>query len=139
MRTPPLVKETCLYVSDLARSVNFYSGLFGFEIIESQPRFCALSVAGEHVLLLFLQGASLSPTAMNGGEGFIPPHDAAGPAHVGLAVGPHELPTWEKALQDRGTIVESRVSWPRGGSSIYFRDPDGHLLELLTPGVWSIF
>ncbi|HWQ03343.1 MAG TPA: glyoxalase, partial [Candidatus Nitrosotenuis sp.] len=23
-----------------------------------------------------------------------------------------------------------------GGRSIYFRDPDGHSLELVTPGVW---
>jgi catechol 2,3-dioxygenase-like lactoylglutathione lyase family enzyme len=26
---------------------------------------------------------------------------------------------------------------PRGGHSIYFRDPDGHLLELATPGLWA--
>ena len=25
---------------------------------------------------------------------------------------------------------------PRSGESIYFRDPDGHLLELATPGLW---
>ena len=24
----------------------------------------------------------------------------------------------------------------RGGESIYFRDPDGHVLELATPGLW---
>jgi len=27
----------------------------------------------------------------------------------------------------------------RGGHSIYFRDPDGHLLELATPGLWAIY
>lgn len=137
MRSPPLVKETCLYVSDLARSVNFYCGLFGFEIIESQPRFCALSVAGQHILLLFLQGASLAPTKINGGV--IPPHDSAGPAHVGFSIPPDELPGWEKLFQERGILVEGRMEWPRGGNSVYFRDPDHHLLELLTPGVWSIF
>ncbi len=26
-----------------------------------------------------------------------------------------------------------------GGTSLYFRDPDGHLLELVTPGIWSIY
>jgi catechol 2,3-dioxygenase-like lactoylglutathione lyase family enzyme len=35
--------------------------------------------------------------------------------------------------------IESRMEWPRGGKSIYFRDPDGHLLEVLTPGVWAIY
>ena len=35
--------------------------------------------------------------------------------------------------------IESRVTWPGGGTSLYFRDPEGHLLELLTPGVWQIY
>jgi len=28
---------------------------------------------------------------------------------------------------------------PRGGTSLYFRDPNGHMLELATPGLWSIY
>jgi catechol 2,3-dioxygenase-like lactoylglutathione lyase family enzyme len=35
--------------------------------------------------------------------------------------------------------IESRVKWPRGGESIYFRDPDDHLVELVTPGTWAIY
>jgi catechol 2,3-dioxygenase-like lactoylglutathione lyase family enzyme len=31
------------------------------------------------------------------------------------------------------------MEWPRGGTSLYFRDPDGHLVELATPGLWSIY
>ncbi len=27
----------------------------------------------------------------------------------------------------------------RRGASAYFRDPDRHLIELATPGVWSIY
>jgi hypothetical protein len=26
-----------------------------------------------------------------------------------------------------------------GGASLYSRDPDGHLLELITPGCWAIY
>ena len=36
----------------------------------------------------------------------------------------------------RGSL-EGRTEWPRGGVSVYFRDPDGHLLELATPGLWE--
>ena len=25
------------------------------------------------------------------------------------------------------------------GEALFFRDPDGHLLEVVTPGVWSIY
>jgi len=35
--------------------------------------------------------------------------------------------------------VEGRVDWPAGGKSVYFRDPDGHMLELATPGLWRIY
>jgi catechol 2,3-dioxygenase-like lactoylglutathione lyase family enzyme len=35
--------------------------------------------------------------------------------------------------------IEGEMKWPRGGTSLYFRDPDGHLVELATPGLWSIY
>jgi catechol 2,3-dioxygenase-like lactoylglutathione lyase family enzyme len=46
------------------------------------------------------------------------------------------LADWEARLAEAGVAIESRVKWPRGGESIYFRDPDGHVLELATPGLW---
>jgi len=38
-----------------------------------------------------------------------------------------------------GITIELRKTWKYGGEALYFRDPDGHLLEVVTPGVWSIF
>ncbi len=32
-----------------------------------------------------------------------------------------------------------RLTWPGGARSLYFRDPDAHLVELITPGFWSIY
>jgi catechol 2,3-dioxygenase-like lactoylglutathione lyase family enzyme len=58
---------------------------------------------------------------------------------MAFAVAAAELPVWEKALDERGVAIEGRTDWPRGGKSIYFRDPDSHLLELATPGVWKIY
>ena len=68
--------------------------------------------------------------------GTIPPHDGSGPLHVAFAIGAEELFQWEERLRDRAIAIEGRTDWPRGGRSIYFRDPDGHLLELATPGLW---
>ena len=35
--------------------------------------------------------------------------------------------------------IEEKKKWERGGQSLYYRDPDRHLIELATPGTWSIY
>jgi catechol 2,3-dioxygenase-like lactoylglutathione lyase family enzyme len=131
------LKETALYVDNLERSTRFYEGILGLKPLVKDARFCALDVAARHILLLFVRGSSVNETRLPGGT--IPPHDAAGSIHVAFAVTRQELPQWEAHLTSNGVAIQSRVSWPRGGQSIYFRDPDGHLLELLTPGVWATY
>jgi catechol 2,3-dioxygenase-like lactoylglutathione lyase family enzyme len=138
MPTQPRIKEACLYVADLARAVRFYTDLFGYTVMVSDDRFAALSVAGQDVLLLFLQGGTVEPAVLPNG-GVIPPHDGSGQNHLGLAISMGEIAEWESRLVERGIAIESRVTWERGGVSLYFRDPDGHLLELLTPGIWPIY
>jgi len=64
---------------------------------------------------------------------------AAAPRHLAFSISAEDLPAWEKLLAEKGVAIESRVCWPRGGTSLYFRDPDNHLVELATPGVWSIY
>jgi catechol 2,3-dioxygenase-like lactoylglutathione lyase family enzyme len=71
--------------------------------------------------------------------GTIPPHDGRGPLHVAFAIAAEELPVWEARLLRHEIAIEGRTEWPRGGYSIYFRDPDGHLLEFATPGLWEIY
>ena len=69
----------------------------------------------------------------------IPPHDAHGQSHVAFAISVEQVESWKARLAERQVAIESVVTWPRGGTSLYFRDPDGHLLELITPGVWQIW
>jgi len=119
--------ESSLYVDDLARSARFYETVLGLELIASDAeRLRAMGVAGRQVLLLFKKGAS-------------PDHDGDGRLHVAFAVSAASLAEWERWLAEYGVAIESRTTWPRGGQSLYFRDPDGHLLELATPGVWPIY
>ena len=40
--------------------------------------------------------------------------------------------------QQHGIAIEDEVTWPKGGKSIYFRDPSGNSAELVTPGVWGL-
>ena len=71
--------------------------------------------------------------------GTIPPHDGRGPIHLALAVGADSLGRVEARLGAAGVAVEGRTHWPRGGESIYVRDPDGHLVEFATPGLWTTY
>ena len=131
------VLESSIYVDDVSRSADFYRRIFGFERLESDNRFCALSVAGCQVFLIFKKGGTLQPMPLPGGV--LPPHDGNGQLHFAFSVPAADLSAWEERLAQNSVAIESRISWPRGGRSIYFRDPDGHLVELITPGCWTIY
>jgi catechol 2,3-dioxygenase-like lactoylglutathione lyase family enzyme len=137
--------ETALYVEDLERSARFYQQLLGFEMIqgttldaENQSRVLRpLQIPGGQVLLLFLIGSTASTAVLPGGT--IPPHEGSGRLHLAFAISSADLESWRERLQSHGVSIEGEMAWPRGGTSIYFRDPDGHLVELATPGLWAIF
>ena len=131
------VIETALYVDDLDRARAFYETVLGLQALTSDSRFVAFDVGGRSVLLLFLRGSTPETIQLPGGT--IPPHDGSGPIHVAFAIPAVELPAWEKSLGEHDIAIEGRTDWPRGGKSIYFRDPDNHLLELATPGIWRIY
>lgn len=138
-RPPKLgrVLETALYVDDLERAAAFYEQVLDLTALSRDSRFRAYDVGGVSVLLLFRRGATLETVHLPGGT--IPPHDGQGPIHMAFAVGAADLPAWERRLGEQGVAIEGRTDWPRGGHSVYFRDPDGHLLELVTPGVWPTY
>jgi catechol 2,3-dioxygenase-like lactoylglutathione lyase family enzyme len=125
------ILESSLYVDDVARSARFYENVFGFAVISDfGGRGCAIEAGHRQVLLLFKKG----------GSGHIQsPHDGAGELHLAFAISATELANWEAWLAENGIAVEEKRAWERGGQSLYFRDPDRHLLELATPGVWSIY
>jgi catechol 2,3-dioxygenase-like lactoylglutathione lyase family enzyme len=128
------VLETVLYVDGFERACPFYEQVLGLNSIYRDTRLCAYDVGARGVLLLFLRGHSLETVKLPGGT--IPPHDGSGPVHIAFSIAADALAEWETQLADSGIAIEGRTKWPRGGESIYFRDPDGHLLELATPGLW---
>ena len=129
------ILETSLYVEDLARSRGFYERVFGFAAMFEDERMCAMEVPGEQVLLLFRHGMADHPAPAPGG-GIIPAHHGGGALHLAFAIPFSALAEWEAHLAAADVALESRVVWPAGGTSLYFRDPDGHSLEVATPGLW---
>ena len=131
------VIETALYVDELEPAARFYEGTLGLEPLLKTATLFAYDVGGSNVLLVFKRGASQRTQELPGGT--IPPHDGSGQIHVCFAIDAEDLPRWETFLAEQGVAIEGRVTWAPGGESIYFRDPDGHLLELMTPGNWRIY
>lgn len=131
------VLETALYFDDLPRASAFYRDILGAGTLYADDRLVALDAGGGTVLLLFQRGATARGLPLP--TGFLPPHDGSGPVHVALAISAAELPAWERHLAASGVDIESRIRWPRGGQSLYFRDPERHSIELATPGVWATY
>lgn len=125
------ILESSLYVSDVPRAVRFYQETFGFRVIsEFGERGCAMHAGPHQVLLVFKKGASRAITS---------PHDGDGELHLAFAIPSAELANWESWLEQKGIAVEEKRAWELGGWSLYFRDPDRHLLELATPGTWPVY
>jgi len=131
------VLETALYVDDVARSVRFYADVLALRLLGEAERVATFDAGSATILLLFRRGGSIAGVATDGG--MIPPHDGAGPTHIAFAISVADLDAWRTRLGSLGVAIESEVSWPRGGRSLYLRDPDGHSVELATPGVWEVF
>lgn len=128
---PPLkyIMESALYVEDVARAVAFYRDLLGLRVLGEfeQTRGAALAV-GNTVLLLFRAEETLKSARLQ--------HGSNGSGHVAFRVEPEELGAWRKPLIEHGVKIEGEVSFRGSPPSIYFRDPDGNLLELAVTSVW---
>lgn len=133
---PPLtaVVETGLYVADLSRSRRFYEDVMGLEAMFHDRRLVAYPV-GPSVLLLFQEGTTEETATLPGGS--IPPHSGHGHLHYAFSIAPDALERWRQHLAACDIEIEGEVKWPKGAHSLYFRDPDQHLLEVVTPGIWA--
>lgn len=130
------VVESILYADDLPRAIAFYRDVLGLRLLTGDhgERFQALDAGGKGVLLLFKRGGTLVPQSTPGGV--IPAHDGHGPHHVAFGITAADYEPWRARLAAEGVAIESETHWERGGRSLYFRDPDHHLVELVTPGIW---
>jgi catechol 2,3-dioxygenase-like lactoylglutathione lyase family enzyme len=132
--SPPPVEaivETAVYADDLDAAERFYAGVLGLPVVGREAGRQVFFRAGAGSMLLVFDLAA----TLRGGT--LPPHGATGPGHVALGVRPETLDGWRRHLTAHGIGIEQEYTWPRGGHSLYFRDPAGNLVELVTPGVWG--
>lgn len=130
---PPLegVHEAALYCPDLEAGERFWRRL-GLPLVGRAEGRHVFFRVGRDMLLLF----DASTTSRSGGS--VPPHGATGSGHVALSVpDAASLEAWRRRLAAAGVAVEAETEWPAGGRSLYFRDPAGNSVELITRGSWG--
>lgn len=131
---PPIrtLVETAVYVDSLDAAEHFYGAVLGLERIgREEGRHVFFRVGEADVLLLFLPQETIK-------GGHLPAHGATGPGHFALGIDAHDLDAWRQRLAEHGIAIEQEVTWPRGGHSLYLRDPAGNSVELTTPGIWGL-
>lgn len=126
------VLETCLYVDDLDAAAAFYRDVLGLELRSRVEGRHVFFRCGQAMLLIF------NPAATRVATGDVPTHGATGPGHVGFRATHDELDRWRRRLDEHGVPIEVDLAWPGGGHSLYFRDPAGNSVEIVTPDIWGL-
>ncbi|MBA9075530.1 VOC family protein [Rufibacter quisquiliarum] len=124
------IKETCLYVQDLARTTRFYADTLGLPIIGEVPDRHVFFRAGSSVLLCF--NAQKTRESKD-----LPPHFGEGQLHLAFECEAEDYARWKDKLRQANLAIEHEQTWPHGRKSCYFRDPDHHLLEIIMPDIWG--
>jgi catechol 2,3-dioxygenase-like lactoylglutathione lyase family enzyme len=126
------VIETAIYVDDLDAAEDFYRSILGLRVIGKEAgRHVFFQVGDSNVLLAFVPDTTIKGDVL-------PSHGSKGPGHFALGIDGQSLDAWRQHLKARSIAIENEVEWPEGGKSIYFRDPAGNSVELVTPGVWGL-
>jgi catechol 2,3-dioxygenase-like lactoylglutathione lyase family enzyme len=130
---PPIehLVEAAVYADDLEQAETFYRDVLGLEVLTKEPGRHVFFRVSASVLLIFRAEATLK-------GGMLPPHGARGPGHFALGIPTASLDAWKEHLYAHGVEIEKEVEWPRGGKSLYFRDPAGNSVELVTRGLWGL-
>ena len=113
-------------VTDVARSVAFYTTHLGFTLVHQQlPAFASVSL-DDLTLLLSGPQASGSRPMPDGAR-----QEAGGWNRIVLKV--KDLPAWIKRVGDAGLRVRNNMETGPGGRQIQLLDPDGNPVELFEP------
>lgn len=67
----------------------------------------------------------------------LPPHYAIGRQHIALEVTKNQYDNTKQELIDAGIEVIHTEPWGVQYESVYFYDPDGHVLEIVPTGMWD--
>ncbi|MGC1241101.1 MAG: VOC family protein [Chryseosolibacter sp.] len=125
------IKETCLYVHDLARAKDFYHETLGLPVINYVEDKHLFLRVGQSVLLLFNPEDSKGKTSPPG-------HFGGGKQHFAFEVNRSDYEDYKQMILEKGIEIIDEITWKTGMRSFYFNDPEGNVLEILPEGgIWD--
>ena len=134
---PSAILEAALYVTDLDAAANFYGHVLGMTVVAKVDGRHVFFRCGDAVVLLFDAEATGIPPREDARLP-VPPHGATGQGHICFSADAEEIEQWRQRFEKAGIEIEADFEWPRGGRSIYVRDPSGNSVEFAEPRIWGI-
>jgi len=133
--------ETCIYSSDLVKMKDFYIDILGLEFVSEEKDRHVFLKAGQSMLLIFNPNKTLANDMGNTNSAQLPTHGAFTPPsiiHFALEIEKQNYDNAKYMLNEKSIKIEKEVIWEKGSNSVYFRDPAGNLVEIITPGSWPV-
>jgi catechol 2,3-dioxygenase-like lactoylglutathione lyase family enzyme len=140
---PSGILESAIYADDLDAAEDFYTLVMGLERVAKVEGRHVFFRCGDSVLLVF-NPAETTKQPQPGAKLPVPPHGAQGEGHLCFRASAGEIEDWKARLVSQGVAIEADFHWPpqgdepKGGRSIYFRDPAGNSIEFAEPRIWGL-
>lgn len=123
------IKETAINIKNIDATEHFYHHLLGLEIIAKSENYIFFRV-GTDLLLCFDTDKTKDQTT-------IPSHEARGIQHFAFECTTEDYEAWKMHISNQGIEIETEITWETNKKSFYFRDPDGHCVEIIEPLMWG--
>ncbi len=135
------IVETALFVENLPRACDFYDQVLGLSKVKASDTGCVFRVGNQRYLLIVSRKAAHTPNKTMNGDVLppcaLPQHNGRGPGHIAFGISQDAVGSWRARLAKHDVDVLREITWETGARSLYFRDPDGHMIELATAGIWE--
>ncbi len=129
------IVETCIYTSNLEEMKNFYINYLGLDLVSEEKGRHVFLKAGKSMLLIFNPENTL-----NNSNSIFPIHGAITPPsilHFAFEIKKEDYENWKNLLQMKKISIDKELEM-RNSKSIYFHDPSGNIVELITDNFWPI-
>ncbi|MBI1884835.1 MAG: VOC family protein [Chloroflexi bacterium] len=108
-----------LAVRDLDRTLRFYQQAFGTRVLHREEGRAEVNTPGANDIITFVEGDSPDPG------------QTGGIAHFGFRlVSPDDIAAAVAEVERAGGTVEEGGEFVPGEPYVFFRDPDGYLIEV---------